>query len=251
MSYTRSDDQLAAPRRRSSSRISSASRLSISVQLVDVADDVDARARERRQRCAPAGARTLRASSNRPLDCSGSPQQSCLGTSTAKPLCSSSATVISPSSRLVVVRAAAVEVGDLAPGRRARGACAPSAGTSARRTSAPGASRWMPTSFSTSDAAAAGCRASSSRSARPASRAGPASVGRAIMRSRSVTPFWRLSLRARLRVDLGDVHALRAHLRADAAAGAVVERRVGATARRRRGSARTAGPRTSGPGTAA
>ena len=37
----------------------------------------------------------------------------------------------------------------------------------------------------------------------------------------------RLELRPRLRVDLRDVHALRAHLGADPAAGAVVERRVG------------------------
>ena len=60
----------------------------------------------------------------------------------------------------------------------------------------------------------------------------------------------RLHLRPRLGVDLGDVDALRAHLGADPAARAVVERRVDAR-RRARGSARSAGRRTWGPGRAA
>ena len=56
--------------------------------------------------------------------------------------------------------------------------------------------------------------------------------------------------RLRLRVDLGDVDALRADLGADAAARAVVDRGVGRPARRC-GSARPAGRRTSARGTAA
>ena len=105
---------------------------------------------------------------------------------------------------------------------------APSPGTCARRTCGIAASRWMPTTFSTSDRAAGGCAASSSRAARRACRARPATVGRAEQLVAQLDARRaRCSSRARLRVDLRDVHALRAHLRADAAARAVVDRGVG------------------------
>ena len=95
MSYIRSltARRSASP---SSPRISRASRLSISVQLVDVPTmSTPPRA---------AGASTpairrvyLRASSNMPFDCAGSPQHACpRGTSTWQPSHSSSSTVFCP-----------------------------------------------------------------------------------------------------------------------------------------------------------
>ena len=78
-------------------RISSASRLSISVQLVDV-PTMSTPSRANGASRLASRCTTGRASSNMPLDWSGSPQQSCFGTSTAIPLCSSSATVIAPRS---------------------------------------------------------------------------------------------------------------------------------------------------------
>ena len=81
----------------------------------------------RRARTAPArrpAARTYsRASGKMPLLWSGSPQQPWLaGRSTSSPLCSSTSTALLALSRLVVVRAAAVEVDDGAPRARAAGA---------------------------------------------------------------------------------------------------------------------------------
>ena len=231
-------------------RISSASRLSISVQLVDVPTmSTPSRAygaSRLASRCT-----TGRASSNMPLDWSGSPQQSCLGTSTAMPLCSSSATVISPRSRLVVVRAAAVEERDLARQRRASGASCAQPWNVRPAKRGIGASRCSPSALLADQPAAACCAASSSRAAPPASPARPAQVGRAMIRSRSLKPVSLLQPRARLRVDLGDVDALRADLGADPAARAVVDRGVGRRLVGRRGSARPAARRTSGPGTAA
>ena len=96
MSYTRSET-IRSSGSSSIARISSASRLSISVQLVDV-PTMSTPARANGASRSASLCTYLRASSNRPLDCSGSPQQSCLGTSTWMPLYSSSATVMRPRS---------------------------------------------------------------------------------------------------------------------------------------------------------
>ena len=188
-----------------------------------------------------------------PLDCSGSPQQSCLGTSTPKPLCSRTATAISPTPRLVVVR------------RRSRGSRRPASSPPAARwrlraqpwNVRPGElrhrarRRWMP-----SDLLDRARRNGRLRSVQFA-------IGAAGVPSRPTTRRARDQLLAqrdalalaqralRLRVDLRDVDALRADLGADAAARAVVDRGVGRPARRRCGSARPAGRRTSARGTAA
>ena len=109
---------------------------------------------------------------------------------------------------------------------RASGASSPRPGTSGPRSAASGASRCSPIVFSPIS------RTSLLRSVQLASGATgvparPAQVGRAMIRSRSLKPVLLLEPRARLRVDLGDVDALRADLRADPAARAVVDGRVG------------------------
>ena len=96
---------------------------------------------------------------------------------------------------------------------------------------------------------AAGCAASqlASGAAGVPERARAAS-GRAMTGRAAGCPVALLERGPRLRVDLGDVHALRADLGADAAARAVVERVVRRRLAACRGSARPAGRRTSGPG---
>ena len=78
--------------------VSRASRLSITVQLVEV-PTISAPSRAAGASDFARRSTYLRASSNRPFDWSGRPQQSwSSGTSTLKPLCSRIATVFSPTS---------------------------------------------------------------------------------------------------------------------------------------------------------
>ena len=151
---------------------------------------------------------------------------------------------------LVVVRAAAVEERHLARQRGRRVLLRPGLERPARE-ARHGRVAVQPDGLLADQPQRACCAASSWRAAPPACPARPAQVGRAMIRSRSLKPVLLLEPRARLRVDLGDVDALRADLGADPAARAVVDRARRSTARRRPGSARPAGRRTSGPGTAA
>ena len=167
----------------------------------------------------------MRASSNRPLDWSGRPQQSCLGTIDLEAVVLEDRHDLLPLPRLVVLGAAAVEVDDLAPGGRARVVLEPAREAPARRTWEPPRRDGYLAVFCprTRSGRKPIVKLASGATGVPAR---PSQVGRVMIRSRSGTPFWLLELVARLRVDLGDLHPLRAGHRADPAAGAIVDRRV-------------------------
>ena len=213
------------------------------------ADDVDARARRRREPCAPSAARSLRREVEHAVGLRRQPA----ALLAARDL-DLAAEVLEQLDRHLA-RVAARTSWRRSRGSRRRGgrraarrACGPSAGTSAPDTPAARRGGRVPISRSPSE------RSGALRSVQFADRRGrrrqsrPITSGRASRRSRSLKPVRSRIAGARLRVDLGDVHALRAHLRADAAARAVVERGVRPTPRRGRGSARPAARRTSGPG---
>ena len=186
-----------------------------------------------------------------PLDCSGSPQQPCLGHLDLAAVALEQLDGLLRRVGLVLVGAAAVEVGD---------ALAPAGG----RRACLRAQRWnvRPANFGQRGVAVDARRSfSASAPQRPVAqrpvgdrRDRRAERGRARSGARDQPVAQReagrasRSSRARLRVDLGDVDALRADLRADAAARAVVERGVGATllAGTRKRSA--CGPTYFGPG---
>ena len=170
--------------------------------------------------------------------------------STSKPLCSRIAHHLLALPRLVVLGAAAVEVDDLAPGRRSSCGPSPSARSAGRRTSAPARRGGPPASFSPSTRS--GRKPSVKLASGATGRPGAAEPGRPgddpVAQGQSLLA---LELVARLRVDLGDLHPLRADHRADPASRAVVDRRID---RRLAGDAVALGlrdRRTSAPGTAA
>ena len=183
-----------------------------------------------------------------PFDCSGRPQQPWRRDDAPGRRCARAPRPPSRRRRLVVVRARSRgsrrRPGRLSGGRRRR-AHAWNVRPAQRGI---GASRWMPSTRSQSGAKrrlrtvrfASGATGVPSCRARSAARsAGCAAVSPAPPTSRP-----------RLRVDLRDLHAVRADLRADAAAGAVVDD-ASATASACRGTARPAARRTSARGRAA
>ena len=164
----------------------------------------------------------MRASSNRPLDWSGSPQQSCFGTSTSKPLCSRICHDLLPLPRLVVLGAAPVEVDDLAPGRRTRSSARPAreapAGELRRGRVAVNFQQLLGQNAQRSQLN----RQVGQRRHRCTGAAEPGRAGDDPVAERDA--LLALELVARLGIDLGDLHSLGARLRADAAPGAVVDR---------------------------
>ena len=190
------------------------------------ADDVDARAGGRAPAARRAGARrSARRRTGRWTAAAGRSSPAWA----RRPRCRC-ARAARPSSRPGAARSSSCR----SRGRRPRGAprtascaCAPSAGRCGPAKRGIGASRWIPIVCSAASRSSAVAQRPVRDRRRRACPRRPASVGRASSRSRSGTPFVRLERRPRLRVDLGDVDALRADLRADAAARAVVQRRVG------------------------
>ena len=182
MSYRRSRDDLAGRRPRRP-RISS--RLALEHERRSWSRWPRCRGRRaRRARAArPGGARSARASSKRPLLCSGRPQQPWRGHDHLEAVVLQHGHGPLGRAGLVVVGAAAVEEDDRA--RRARRVRRPAARRRRERSleGAPGParasapSRWMPSVLSSSRAHEPVAHASSWRSARPARPGGPASVG--------------------------------------------------------------------------
>ena len=204
-------------------RISRASRFSISLQLVELptmscpSRDVGSEVARQTQHVPCASRRTARWTG-------AADRSSPAWDVTLKPLCSRTATIFSPS--LAARSTRCRSRGSRRPCATCFGlrrACAPTVEKCRPANVGIGASRWTPRVFSLSDRASAGCERPVGDGRRR--RAEPPEPGRA--RDDSVAQrhaLLALELVARLRVDLGDLHSLRADLRADPAARAVVDR---------------------------
>ena len=207
-----------------SSRISSASRLSISVQLVDGPHDVHARARVGREPLREpvhVGARVV----EQAVGLERQPAAALLGDLDRDAVVLEQRDRHLAEPRLVVVGAAAVEERDACGRSPASCATAPSAGTSGPAKRGIGALWCRPTTLlGQQPQRAVGERPVRERGHRRPGLPGPRRPREDPVAQRHA--LRRLQRGACLRVDLGDVDALRADLGADPAAGAIVERRV-------------------------